>query len=167
MRTVRVFESISIDGFFTDASGDMGWAHRGSDDPEFAAFVSGNASSGGALLFGRKTYEMMALRRARRPVPRIRSGLRRVLQRRCERGRSRQAPVALEVAPVVETSAGSTAARTEDREAPRSALRPVMRTRAPPRASARAVWKPMPEVPPVTIAVLPRTSFTQRSLRAR
>jgi dihydrofolate reductase len=60
MRTVRVFESISVDGFFTDAGGDMGWAHRGSDDPEFAEFVSGNAGSGGALLFGRKTYEMMA-----------------------------------------------------------------------------------------------------------
>jgi dihydrofolate reductase len=60
MRTLRVFESISIDGYFTDASGDMSWAHRGSDDPEFAAFVAGNASSGGELLFGRKTYDMMA-----------------------------------------------------------------------------------------------------------
>jgi dihydrofolate reductase len=59
MRTLRVFESISIDGYFTDANGDMSWAHRGGDDPEFAAFVSGNAGSGGELLFGRKTYEMM------------------------------------------------------------------------------------------------------------
>jgi dihydrofolate reductase len=59
MRTLRVFESISVDGYFTDAGGDMSWAHRGADDPEFAAFVAGNAGSGGDLLFGRITYEMM------------------------------------------------------------------------------------------------------------
>ena len=29
MRKVRVFESISIDGYFTDASGDISWAHAG------------------------------------------------------------------------------------------------------------------------------------------
>ena len=56
---MRVFESISIDGYFTDANGDMSWAHRGSDDPEFAGFIAGNAGSGGDLLFGRTTYEMM------------------------------------------------------------------------------------------------------------
>jgi hypothetical protein len=53
MRTLRVFESISIDGYFTDASADIGWAHRGARDPDFDAFVAGNASSGGELLFGR------------------------------------------------------------------------------------------------------------------
>src|SRR5262249_46331542 len=35
------------------------WAHVGQDDPEFAAFVGANASAGGELLFGRKTYQMM------------------------------------------------------------------------------------------------------------
>jgi dihydrofolate reductase len=59
MQKLRVFESISIDGYFTDANDDMSWAHRGSDDPEFAAWVAANASSGGELLFGRKTYQMM------------------------------------------------------------------------------------------------------------
>jgi dihydrofolate reductase len=59
MRKLRVFESISVDGYFTDATGDMSWAHAGRDDPEFAAWVGGNASSGGELLFGRKTYQMM------------------------------------------------------------------------------------------------------------
>jgi dihydrofolate reductase len=58
MRKLRVFESISIDGYFTDAHGDMSWAHR-NDDAEFAKWVSGNASSGGELLLGRKTYQMM------------------------------------------------------------------------------------------------------------
>ena len=59
MRTLRVFESISLDGYFCDAQGDMSWAHGGNDDAEFAEFVGGNASSGGELLFGRKTYQMM------------------------------------------------------------------------------------------------------------
>jgi dihydrofolate reductase len=59
MRKLRVFESISVDGYFTDANGDMSWAHAGREDAEFADWVSGNASSGGELLFGRKTYQMM------------------------------------------------------------------------------------------------------------
>lgn len=57
MRKLRVFESISIDGYFTDAHGDMSWAH--SMDPEFLDWVGKNASGGGELLFGRTTYEQM------------------------------------------------------------------------------------------------------------
>lgn len=37
MRKLRVFESISIDGYFTDTHDDTGWAHAGREDPEFAA----------------------------------------------------------------------------------------------------------------------------------
>lgn len=59
MRKLRVFESISIDGFFADEAGDMSFAHRGSDDAEYAAWVSGNARPDAELLLGRKTYEMM------------------------------------------------------------------------------------------------------------
>ena len=59
MRRLRVFESISVDGYFCDAGGGMDWAHAGRDDAEFAAWVGGNASGGGELLFGRKTYQMM------------------------------------------------------------------------------------------------------------
>lgn len=59
MKKLRVFESISVDGYFTDANGDMSWAHAGREDAEFASWVSENASSGGELLFGRKTYQMM------------------------------------------------------------------------------------------------------------
>jgi dihydrofolate reductase len=59
VRKLRVFESISIDGYFTDANSDMSWAHAGREDAEFANWVSGNASGGGELLFGRKTYQMM------------------------------------------------------------------------------------------------------------
>jgi dihydrofolate reductase len=58
MRKLHVFDHISIDGFFTDAKGDMSWAHQ--RDEEWKAFASGNASGQGELLFGRVTYEMMA-----------------------------------------------------------------------------------------------------------
>lgn len=60
MRRLSVFNNISLDGYFVDAKGDMSWAHEGGDDPEFAAFTAGNAQGGGALLFGRVTYELMA-----------------------------------------------------------------------------------------------------------
>lgn len=59
MRRLRVFESISVDGYFCDANGDMSWAHAGRDDPEFIEWVGGNARSDGELLLGRKTYQMM------------------------------------------------------------------------------------------------------------
>jgi dihydrofolate reductase len=58
MRKVRVFDTISVDGFFTDAKNDMSWAHK--RDEEWNAFISGNASGQAELLFGRVTYEMMA-----------------------------------------------------------------------------------------------------------
>lgn len=58
MRKLGAFEMVSLDGYFVDANGDMSWAHK--QDPEWNAFVGGNASGGGSLLFGRVTYELMA-----------------------------------------------------------------------------------------------------------
>lgn len=58
MRQLIVFNQISIDGYIADATGDMSWAHR--SDPEWNAFVAGNAGSDGELLFGRTTYDQMA-----------------------------------------------------------------------------------------------------------
>jgi dihydrofolate reductase len=52
------FTSISLDGYFADFKGDMSWAH--STDPEWNAFVAGNASGNGRLVFGRITYDLMA-----------------------------------------------------------------------------------------------------------
>ena len=60
MRRLSVFNQVSADGYFTDANGDMSWAHRAGNDPEWQSFVESNASGGGELLFGRITYEMMA-----------------------------------------------------------------------------------------------------------
>ena len=60
MKRLAVFNSVTLDGYFTGKDGDLSWAHEGSDDPEFRAFVAGNASGDGTLLFGRITYEMMS-----------------------------------------------------------------------------------------------------------
>lgn len=60
MPRLTVFNQISVDGYFTDAQNDIGWTHPPDDDAEFREFVEGNASGSGTLLFGRKTYEMMA-----------------------------------------------------------------------------------------------------------
>lgn len=60
MRKIDVFNSVSLDGFFTGENGDLEWAHKDGDDPEWNEFVAGNAQGGdGALLFGRVTYDMM------------------------------------------------------------------------------------------------------------
>ena len=58
MRKLTVFNQVSADGCFVDMHGDMSWAHK--SDPEWQAFVEGNARAGGELLFGRVTYELMA-----------------------------------------------------------------------------------------------------------
>ena len=57
MSKLMVFNSVSVDGYFTDTKGDMSWAHQ--DDPEWRQFTIENASGDGILLFGRVTYEMM------------------------------------------------------------------------------------------------------------
>ena len=59
MRKLLVFNQLSLDGYFTDRNGDISWAHGGSDDPEWNAFVAENAKGGGQLLFGRITYDLM------------------------------------------------------------------------------------------------------------
>ncbi len=60
MRKLSVFNTVSLDGYFTDANGDMSWAHQGGADPEFADFTSGNSSGDSVLVFGRVTYDLMA-----------------------------------------------------------------------------------------------------------
>jgi dihydrofolate reductase len=60
MRKLIAFNHVTLDGYFVSATGDFSWARNGNDDPEYSAFVAENASSGGQLLFGRVTYELMA-----------------------------------------------------------------------------------------------------------
>jgi dihydrofolate reductase len=58
MRIIRVFNNISLDGYFTDKKNDMSWAHT--NDPEWNEFTAQNAKGEAELLFGRVTYDMMA-----------------------------------------------------------------------------------------------------------
>lgn len=61
MPRVVVFNSVTLDGYFTGEHGDLSWAHRAeSQDSEWTAFVAENAKGGGVLVFGRVTYDMMA-----------------------------------------------------------------------------------------------------------
>jgi dihydrofolate reductase len=60
MRKISMFNQVSVDGFFKAPDGDVSWTHEQAPDAEFDDWVAGNASGGGALLFGRVTYEMMA-----------------------------------------------------------------------------------------------------------
>jgi dihydrofolate reductase len=83
MATVSVFNSISLDGYFTGANGDLSWAH-GTDpnDREWNDFVSGNAQGGGALVLGRVTYEMMVAywptEAAAKAAPNVAAGMNRM-----------------------------------------------------------------------------------------
>jgi dihydrofolate reductase len=60
MRKLTVFNHVSLDGYFVDGNSDMSWAKADHQDAEWNTFVSENASGGGALVFGRITYELMA-----------------------------------------------------------------------------------------------------------
>jgi dihydrofolate reductase len=77
MRKLVVFNSVSLDGYFTDANNDVSWAHK--NDPEWNEFVAGNASGSGELLFGRVTYDMMVsfwpTEEARKMMPEVAEGM--------------------------------------------------------------------------------------------
>jgi dihydrofolate reductase len=79
MRRLVVFNHVTLDGFFTDMNSDMSFAHNPIKDEEWDAFVEGNAAGGGALVFGRVTYEMMAgywpTHAARKSFPRVAEGM--------------------------------------------------------------------------------------------
>ena len=59
MRKVRVFNSVSLNGYYTDENNDYTWAHAGADDPELVEFTKSNAQGENALVFGRVTYDVM------------------------------------------------------------------------------------------------------------
>lgn len=83
MPNLHVFENLTLDGYFTGEDGDLSWAHaRGGDDPEWNDFIAGNASGGGTLLLGRKTYEMMKAYwptpKAKQEAPAVAAGMNRL-----------------------------------------------------------------------------------------
>lgn len=60
MARVKIFESVTANGFFSDPAGGLDWAYAHSGDPAFQRYVGENAAGDATLLFGRTTYEMMA-----------------------------------------------------------------------------------------------------------
>ena len=82
MPRLVVFNNVTVDGYFSDKKGDMSWAHSQKKDAEWDDFVAENASSGGTLLLGRKTYEMMAgywpTAAAKRENPEVAEGMNRL-----------------------------------------------------------------------------------------
>lgn len=62
MRSLVVFNHVSLDGYFVDGQGSMQWAKGGrtAADPEWDAFVAQNTRGESTLLFGRVTYELMS-----------------------------------------------------------------------------------------------------------
>lgn len=57
MRKLTVFNFITANGFYKAMDDDISWHRHGQEEGEFAA---SGAQSQSVLLFGRKTYEMMA-----------------------------------------------------------------------------------------------------------
>ena len=60
MRELVAFINVTLDGYFAGLNGDLSWAHGAKPDAEWNAFVADNSKSGGQLLLGRVTYELMA-----------------------------------------------------------------------------------------------------------
>lgn len=57
MRELSTFNFITLNGFLNDHAGDISWHRHGVEENQYAAE---SLQSGNTLLFGRKTYEMMA-----------------------------------------------------------------------------------------------------------
>jgi len=57
MRKLTVFNFLTLNGYYKGQNGDISWHNHGSEEGEYAAE---GAQSESVLLFGRKTYEMMA-----------------------------------------------------------------------------------------------------------
>lgn len=76
-RRLMVFNSVSLDGNFTDGTPDVNWAHA--RDEEWQKFTRENAGGDAELIFGRKTYEMMAsfwpTEAARQRMPEVAEGM--------------------------------------------------------------------------------------------
>ena len=59
MRKISVFNYVSLDGYFAGPMGEIDWFKSIRRDPEYEKETHDQARSGGAVLYGRTTYEMM------------------------------------------------------------------------------------------------------------
>lgn len=60
MKTISVFNHVTVDGFFAGPNGEIDWFKEIQKDDEWEQYTHSQSSqSGNTLLFGRRTYEMM------------------------------------------------------------------------------------------------------------
>jgi dihydrofolate reductase len=59
MRKITVFNYVSLDGYFAGANGEIDWFKSIKKDDEFEEDTHRQSGSGGTIIFGRTTYEMM------------------------------------------------------------------------------------------------------------
>lgn len=59
MSTIGVFNHVTVDGFFAGPNGEIDWFKAIGKDDEYDQYTHQQSQSGQALMFGRKTYEMM------------------------------------------------------------------------------------------------------------
>jgi len=59
MKTISVFNHVTVDGFFAGPHGEIDWFKLIKKDNAFEAYTHQQSQSGGGLMFGRATYEMM------------------------------------------------------------------------------------------------------------
>jgi dihydrofolate reductase len=57
MRKIVMWNMITLDGFFSDPGGDLGWFVF---DDELGKYIDDTQDEADTILFGRKTYQMMA-----------------------------------------------------------------------------------------------------------
>jgi len=59
MKSLGVFDFVSVDGFFAGPHGEIDWFKAISHDEQYERFMHQQSKSGSTLMFGRTTYEMM------------------------------------------------------------------------------------------------------------
>jgi dihydrofolate reductase len=59
MSTIGVFNHVTVDGMFAGPNGEIDWFKAIGQDDEYDRYTHQQSQGGSALLFGRKTYEMM------------------------------------------------------------------------------------------------------------
>jgi dihydrofolate reductase len=59
MKTINVFDHITLDGFFAGPNGEIDWFKSIKKDPALDKYLQGESQGGSSLMMGRTTYEMM------------------------------------------------------------------------------------------------------------
>ncbi len=59
MKKIRVFDYVTIDGYFAGSHGETDWFKSGEKNDDLYEYTHAQSKSTGTLIFGRKTYEMM------------------------------------------------------------------------------------------------------------